>query len=170
MRFVKANAAKVKKPHRQDYGCLPGLVAVGRLEFCLYSSTLAPSARPRRMPTYEYSCEKCGKNFDVFQSMRDAAFTDCPQAHCQLEEWGRGRVKRLLGTGAGLIFKGSGFYITDYRSNSYRKRPRKMRLHPAPAGKRHHPATRPVAAQRRQPHPQRPSRRSRRRNDQARLS
>ena len=73
------------------------------------------------MPTYEYSCEKCGKNFDAFQSMRDAAFTECPQDKCQLEEWGHGKVKRLLGTGAGLIFKGSGFYITDYRSNSYKE-------------------------------------------------
>ena len=73
------------------------------------------------MPTYEYSCEKCGKNFDAFQSMRDAAFTECPQEKCQMEEWGHGKVKRLLGTGAGLIFKGSGFYITDYRSNSYKE-------------------------------------------------
>ena len=73
------------------------------------------------MPTYEYSCEKCGKNFDAFQSMRDEAFTECPQEKCQIEEWGRGKVKRLLGTGAGLIFKGSGFYITDYRSNNYKE-------------------------------------------------
>jgi putative FmdB family regulatory protein len=73
------------------------------------------------MPTYEYHCEKCGKNFDVFQSMRDQAFTECPQDHCQQPEWGHGKVKRLLGTGAGLIFKGSGFYITDYRSNNYKE-------------------------------------------------
>ena len=73
------------------------------------------------MPTYEYTCEKCGKNFDVFQSMRDAAFTECPKERCQQAEWGHGKVKRLLGTGAGLIFKGSGFYITDYRSNSYKE-------------------------------------------------
>ena len=77
------------------------------------------------MPTYEYSCEKCGKNFEAFQSMRDAAFTECPQEKCQLEEWGQGKVKRLLGTGAGLIFKGSGFYITDYRSNSYKEAAKK---------------------------------------------
>ncbi len=77
------------------------------------------------MPTYEYSCEKCGKNFDAFQSMRDAAFTECPQEKCQLEEWGHGKVKRLLGTGAGIIFKGSGFYITDYRSNSYKEAAKK---------------------------------------------
>ena len=73
------------------------------------------------MPTYEYACEKCGKNFDVFQSMRDAAFTECPKEHCQQKRWGHGKVKRLLGTGAGLIFKGSGFYITDYRSANYKE-------------------------------------------------
>lgn len=71
------------------------------------------------MPTYEYSCEKCGKNFDVFQSMRDAPFAECPKEHCRQKRWGHGKVKRLLGSGAGLIFKGSGFYITDYRSNNY---------------------------------------------------
>ncbi len=73
------------------------------------------------MPTYEYSCEKCGKNFEAFQSMRDQAFTECPEEKCQQETWEHGKVKRLLGTGAGLIFKGSGFYITDYRSNSYKE-------------------------------------------------
>ncbi len=73
------------------------------------------------MPTYEYACEKCRKNFDVFQSMRDEAFQECPKEHCQQKRWGHGKVKRLLGTGAGLIFKGSGFYITDYRSNNYKE-------------------------------------------------
>ena len=73
------------------------------------------------MPTYEYACQKCGKNFDAFQSMRDEAFKVCPKELCQLPKWGKGKVKRLLGTGAGLIFKGSGFYITDYRSNSYKE-------------------------------------------------
>ena len=77
------------------------------------------------MPTYEYSCAKCGKNFDAFQSMRDQPFTECPQEKCQEEAWGHGKVKRLLGTGAGLIFKGSGFYITDYRSNSYKEAAKK---------------------------------------------
>jgi putative FmdB family regulatory protein len=71
------------------------------------------------MPTYEYHCEKCKKNFEVFQSMKDPAFTTCPKELCQQKTWGKGKVKRLLGTGAGLIFKGSGFYITDYRSKSY---------------------------------------------------
>lgn len=86
------------------------------------------------MPTYEYSCEKCGKNFDAYQSMRDTAFTECPQAHCQEKEWAHGKVKRLLGTGAGLIFKGSGFYITDYRSNSYKEGAKKDAPAAAPAG------------------------------------
>ncbi len=73
------------------------------------------------MPTYEYHCEKCGKNFDAYQSMKDDAFKTCPKEKCQLEEWGEGAVKRQIGTGAGLIFKGSGFYITDYRSDNYKK-------------------------------------------------
>jgi putative FmdB family regulatory protein len=66
------------------------------------------------MPTYEYLCPKCEKTFEVFQSMKDKPLTKCPDKAC------KGRVKRLLGTGAGLIFKGSGFYITDYRSEGYK--------------------------------------------------
>lgn len=73
------------------------------------------------MPTYDYLCEKCGKGFEAFQSMRDEPFRECPKERCRQKRWGHGRVKRLLGTGAGLIFKGSGFYITDYRSNSYKE-------------------------------------------------
>src|SRR6476620_2715003 len=63
------------------------------------------------MPTYEYQFEKCKKTFDVFQSMNDPVLTTCPKELCRLKKWGRGKVKRQLGTGAGLIFKGSGFYI-----------------------------------------------------------
>lgn len=77
------------------------------------------------MPTYEYACEKCGQNFDAFQSMRDAPFRECPKDLCRLERWGHGKVKRLLGTGAGIIFKGSGFYSTDYRSSSYKEAAKK---------------------------------------------
>jgi putative FmdB family regulatory protein len=77
------------------------------------------------MPTYEYHCAKCDKNFEVFQSMKDAAFKTCPEAQCQMTPWGHGEVKRLLGTGAGLIFKGSGFYITDYRSEGYKQAAKK---------------------------------------------
>jgi len=65
------------------------------------------------MPTYDYQCEKCGHHFEFFQSMKDAKLEDCPLDECD------GKVKRLLGTGAGLIFKGAGFYQTDYRSSSY---------------------------------------------------
>ena len=68
----------------------------------------------RAMPNYDYKCQKCDHVFEVFQSMNDDKLTDCP-----LEDCG-GPVKRLLGTGAGLIFKGTGFYQTDYRSDSYK--------------------------------------------------
>jgi predicted nucleic acid-binding Zn ribbon protein len=57
--------------------------------------------------------------------MRDEAFRECPKELCRLPKWGHGKVKRLLGTGAGLIFKGSGFYITDYRSDSYKEAAKK---------------------------------------------
>lgn len=67
------------------------------------------------MPTYDYKCEKCGHLFEVFQSMKDERLTDCPVENCG------GKVKRLLGTGAGIIFKGSGFYQTDYRSEGYKQ-------------------------------------------------
>jgi len=64
------------------------------------------------MPTYEYECQKCGHRFELFQSMSDPPQKRCPQC--------KGTVRRLIGTGAGMIFKGSGFYITDYRSESYK--------------------------------------------------
>ena len=66
------------------------------------------------MPTYEYECEKCGHRFEAFQSMTEDPLKECPQC--------RGKVRRLIGTGAGLIFKGSGFYATDYRSDSYKQK------------------------------------------------
>lgn len=65
------------------------------------------------MPNYDYECLDCGKRFEVFQSMNDAKLTECLQPDCA------GKMKRLLGTGGGIIFKGSGFYQTDYRSSSY---------------------------------------------------
>jgi len=72
------------------------------------------------MPTYEYECTKCKKTFEAFQSMKDDAYKTCPKEKCRMKTWGKGKVKRLLGAGAGLIFKGSGFYITDYRSEGYK--------------------------------------------------
>jgi len=65
------------------------------------------------MPTYDYKCRRCGHRFEVFQSMTDDPVKKCPKCG--------GEVERLIGAGAGLIFKGNGFYITDYRSESYRK-------------------------------------------------
>ena len=53
--------------------------------------------------------------------MKDKPFETCPETTCGMSEWGHGKVRRLIGTGAGLIFKGSGFYITDYRSEGYKK-------------------------------------------------
>ena len=73
------------------------------------------------MPTYEYECAKCHKEFEIFQSMKDDAFKVCPKERCRMKKWGKGKVKRKLGAGAGFIFKGSGFYITDYRSEGYKK-------------------------------------------------
>jgi putative FmdB family regulatory protein len=76
------------------------------------------------MPTYEYACPKCGM-FDLFQSMKDAPLTKCPTC--------RSKVKRQIGTGAGVIFKGSGFYQTDYRSDNYRKSAKSDTAPAAPA-------------------------------------
>lgn len=65
--------------------------------------------------------------------MRDEPFRECPKELCRQKKWGHGKVKRLLGTGAGLIFKGSGFYITDYRSNNYKEGAKKEAPTPAAA-------------------------------------
>lgn len=72
------------------------------------------------MPTYEYVCEKCGQQFEKVQPISAKALTICPQELCGQKTWGKGKVKRAIGAGAGLIFKGSGFYITDYRSQNYK--------------------------------------------------
>jgi putative FmdB family regulatory protein len=73
------------------------------------------------MPTYEYTCAKCGLHFERLQSMSDKALTVCPKEVCQQPRWGKGRVTRAISGGAGLLFKGSGFYITDYRSENYKQ-------------------------------------------------
>jgi putative FmdB family regulatory protein len=72
------------------------------------------------MPTYEYVCQKCDHRFEKVQSMSDTALKTCPKELCGMKKWGKGKVKRAIGAGAGLIFKGSGFYITDYRSENYK--------------------------------------------------
>lgn len=66
------------------------------------------------MPTYDYECDACGHLFELFQGINDAKKKKCP-------ECGKLKLRRLLGTGAAVVFKGSGFYQTDYRSESYKK-------------------------------------------------
>lgn len=93
------------------------------------------------MPTYEYECQKCGDHFDLYQSIKDEPIKKCPKC--------KGRVKRLLGTGAGLLFKGSGFYITDYRKAGYKEAAKKdsasaTAASPAPAAKESAPKPAPA--------------------------
>ena len=66
------------------------------------------------MPTYEYECDGCGHRFDEFQSFKDETLKTCPKC-------AKDTLRRLFGTGAAILFKGSGFYETDYRSDSYKK-------------------------------------------------
>ncbi len=63
------------------------------------------------MPTYDYVCKECGHRFEAFQSMKDPVLRDCPE--CEQEA-----LQRLIGAGAGLLFKGSGYYLTDYKKSS----------------------------------------------------
>ena len=66
------------------------------------------------MPTYEYHCDACEHNFDEFQSMSEEPLKKCPK--CK-----KPKLRRVFGTGAAILFKGSGFYETDYRSDSYKQ-------------------------------------------------
>src|SRR5438132_2869837 len=84
------------------------------------------------MPTYEYLCEKCGHQFEKVQSIADKALAACPKELCPEKTWGKGKVKRMISAGGGLIFKGSGFYITDYRSEKYKEAAKKDSA-PAPS-------------------------------------
>ena len=70
------------------------------------------------MPTYDYLCDNCGHKLDKFQSITARPLRKCPKC-------GRKQLKRLIGMGAGIIFKGSGFYETDYRSESYKEAKKK---------------------------------------------
>lgn len=94
------------------------------------------------MPTYEYKCNKCGHRFEKFQSIMANPIKKCP-------ECGKNAVERLISAGGGLIFKGSGFYITDYRDASYNDKVKaesggdkgdKKEAAPAPAGGEAKPA------------------------------
>jgi putative FmdB family regulatory protein len=66
------------------------------------------------MPTYDYECDACQYRFELFQGIKDAVKRKCPQC-------GKPKLRRLIGGGGGFLFKGSGFYATDYRSDSYKR-------------------------------------------------
>jgi putative FmdB family regulatory protein len=72
------------------------------------------------MPTYEYVCAKCDHTFEKVQSIKENSLTTCPKENCPRKPWGKGKIKRVVTGGSGLIFKGTGFYETDYRSDSYK--------------------------------------------------
>ncbi len=95
------------------------------------------------MPTYEYLCEKCGHEFEVYQAISAKPLRYCMQDNCLRKQWGRGRVKRKISAGAGLLFKGSGFYITDYRSEGYKKAAQKDSSKAKPSGGDAKPAAGP---------------------------
>lgn len=70
------------------------------------------------MPTYDYECDACGHTLEIFQGINDPKKKKCP-------ECGKNKLQRLFGTGAAIVFKGSGFYETDYRSEGYKKAAKK---------------------------------------------
>jgi putative FmdB family regulatory protein len=92
------------------------------------------------MPTYEYICEKCGHEFEALQSISAGPLRICPENLCGRKKWGHGRIKRKIGVGAGLLFKGSGFYVTDYRSEGYRQAAKKDSTPPPSPGSDAKPA------------------------------
>lgn len=80
------------------------------------------------MPTYEYECQKCKKRSEVSQPITAKPLTTCPKC--------RGKLKRILSTGSGFLFKGSGFYITDYRSKGYQDAKKKDQPSGSPDSKK----------------------------------
>ena len=91
------------------------------------------------MPTYEYECGACGHRFEKFQPITADPVRTCPECH-------KRRVRRLLGAGGALIFKGSGFYATDYRSASYKEGAKKDAAAPAAPAAHPDPAAHPAPA------------------------
>ena len=80
------------------------------------------------MPTYEYRCTKCGHRFELFHGIKDETRKRCPRC--------RSVARRVPAGGAGLLFKGSGFHVTDYRSKSYQEKAKQEKGSPAPAGEK----------------------------------
>ena len=95
------------------------------------------------MPTYDYVCQKCGHEFEAIHSIAAAPLKICPEDQCVRKKWGRGQVTKKIGAGAGLLFKGSGFYITDYRSEGYKSAAKKDSSETKPAAK---PEAKPMPA------------------------
>ena|ERR1700730_1523612 len=81
------------------------------------------------MPTYEYQCDACEHNFDELQSYSDAPLKKCPKC-------GKPKLRRIYGAGGGFLFKGSGFYQTDYRSESYKAAAKAEQEKAKPAGEK----------------------------------
>ncbi|HEY1718882.1 MAG TPA: zinc ribbon domain-containing protein [Verrucomicrobiae bacterium] len=101
------------------------------------------------MPTYEYICEKCGHEFEAVRSISAPPLKVCPENLCARKKWGRGKLKKKISAGTGLLFKGSGFYITDYRSEKYKDAAKKDSAAPVSAGTETKPAkaqTKPAPA------------------------
>jgi putative FmdB family regulatory protein len=103
---------KVAGPPQIIRTCLQSAYLTRDAEFLIFTDCCIPESLII-MPTYEYVCQKCSHEFEKFQSIKDEPLKRCPEC--------RGKVVRKIGTGAGLLFKGSGFYITDYRSEGYKK-------------------------------------------------
>ncbi|MEW5693337.1 MAG: FmdB family zinc ribbon protein [Candidatus Hydrogenedentota bacterium] len=79
------------------------------------------------MPTYEYKCTKCKYSFELFQSIKDEPLKRCPKC--------KAKVVRLISGGGGFLFKGNGFYITDYRSKDYKEKLKKEKQETTPSTK-----------------------------------
>ena len=90
------------------------------------------------MPTYDYECPKCKKTFELSQKMTAAPIKTCPDCG--------GKVKRLIGAGAGIIFKGNGFYTTDYRSDSYKSKEKSEKPSTCDVGSKKECSTCPAAS------------------------
>lgn len=97
------------------------------------------------MPTYEYVCKKCGHEFETARSISAPPLQTCPKELCARKKWGRGRVTKKISAGAGLLFKGTGFYITDYRSQKYKDAAKKDTAPSTPAATPAKAETKPAA-------------------------
>jgi putative FmdB family regulatory protein len=105
------------------------------------------------MPTYEYICEKCGHEFEQIQAISAKPLKMCPQELCSRKPWGKGKVKRAISGGGGLLFKGSGFYVTDYRSDKYKAAAKKESASASPSGGGSKPAAKKPEAASTKPSP-----------------